>query len=373
MLIKEIAILTESLDQPYQLGHWRDSEHQHYVTAELPDSGGLLEIDFERRSITRTAYEINFYRDGKQHATGGGDEFRIFATVLEAIRQFIDRQEKRTGEKPDALYFTALKPNLQVHWDKRPSRANLYTALVRKYAQRLGYKYLEEESREVVIYRLTKMVTESSNAGADTVSTIIQNFLNSDLGKQYAKHDCKSVTRAFVRWAQQNDVETRVLILAPPSSEVIYKRPQLIGKSGQGDGHMMPVVQSQAIDFTVRQFPGMNQPYEQPLITPLSRVKAVYEKIGGYFTDAPDWFLGGKSHYLGTWAQIPPDIADLNFGDEILENFRDGKGPGRPGDSARHGIPKNATLSQLDKIGKGSGRKAQLARWQANMRRGRKK
>lgn len=57
----------------------------------------------------------------------------------------------------------------------------------------------------------------------------------------------------------------------------------------------------------------------------------------------------------------------------VSENFADGKGPGRPGDSARHSIPKNATLAQLDKIGKGSGRKAQLARWQANMRRGRAK
>lgn len=59
--------------------------------------------------------------------------------------------------------------------------------------------------------------------------------------------------------------------------------------------------------------------------------------------------------------------------ESVDENFADGKGPGRPGDSRRHGIPKNATLAQLDKIGKGKGRKAQLARWQANMRRGRAK
>jgi hypothetical protein len=57
----------------------------------------------------------------------------------------------------------------------------------------------------------------------------------------------------------------------------------------------------------------------------------------------------------------------------VDENFADGKGPGKPGDSARHGIPKGATLAQLDSIGKGKGRKAQLARWQANMRRGRKR
>jgi predicted chitinase/pyrimidine deaminase RibD-like protein len=57
----------------------------------------------------------------------------------------------------------------------------------------------------------------------------------------------------------------------------------------------------------------------------------------------------------------------------IKENFADGKHPERKGDSARHGIPKGATLAQLDKIGHGSGRKAQLARWQANMKRGRAK
>jgi hypothetical protein len=59
--------------------------------------------------------------------------------------------------------------------------------------------------------------------------------------------------------------------------------------------------------------------------------------------------------------------------EQFLENFADGRNPQDKGDSRRHGIPKKASLSTLDKIGRGSGRKAQLARWQANMRRGRNK
>ena len=55
------------------------------------------------------------------------------------------------------------------------------------------------------------------------------------------------------------------------------------------------------------------------------------------------------------------------------ENFADGKGPGRAGDSQRHGIPKGATMAELEKAAKASGRKGQLARWQINMRRGKKK
>jgi pyrimidine deaminase RibD-like protein len=57
----------------------------------------------------------------------------------------------------------------------------------------------------------------------------------------------------------------------------------------------------------------------------------------------------------------------------LNENFADGKGPGRPGDSVRHGIPKNATMAELERASHAKGRKGQLARWQLNMRRGRKK
>ena len=57
----------------------------------------------------------------------------------------------------------------------------------------------------------------------------------------------------------------------------------------------------------------------------------------------------------------------------LSENFADGKGPGRPGDSQRHGIPKGATMAQLEKASHASGRKGQLARWQLNMRRGKAK
>jgi hypothetical protein len=57
----------------------------------------------------------------------------------------------------------------------------------------------------------------------------------------------------------------------------------------------------------------------------------------------------------------------------LQENFEDGKGPGRPGDSVRHGIPKGATVAELEKASHAKGRKGELARWQLNMRRGRKK
>jgi len=60
----------------------------------------------------------------------------------------------------------------------------------------------------------------------------------------------------------------------------------------------------------------------------------------------------------------------------VMENFDDGRNPQDKGDSARHGIKKGISLAALDKITHSktaSPRKKQLAHWQANMRRGRKK
>ena len=59
--------------------------------------------------------------------------------------------------------------------------------------------------------------------------------------------------------------------------------------------------------------------------------------------------------------------------DDVEENFADGKKPGRKGISKRVGIPKGATLTQLAKLAKSKGEKGRMARWQLNMRRGKKK
>jgi pyrimidine deaminase RibD-like protein len=66
-------------------------------------------------------------------------------------------------------------------------------------------------------------------------------------------------------------------------------------------------------------------------------------------------------------------MARINKERTMAENFADGKGPGRPGDSQRHGIPKGATMAELQKASHSKGRKGQLARWQINMRKGKKK
>jgi hypothetical protein len=89
------------------------------------------------------------------------------------------------------------------------------------------------------------------------------------------------------------------------------------------------------------------------------------------------YVIGGRTRlYAALALGVPANVKIISANDfqqGVAENFADGRNPQDKGDSARHGIPKKASLTQLDKIGHGSGRKAQLARWQANMRRGRAK
>jgi opacity protein-like surface antigen len=62
------------------------------------------------------------------------------------------------------------------------------------------------------------------------------------------------------------------------------------------------------------------------------------------------------------------------FARRLAENFADGRKPGRKGLSKRVGIPRKATLGQLEKIARSStGERRRMAQWQLNMRRGQKK
>lgn len=77
----------------------------------------------------------------------------------------------------------------------------------------------------------------------------------------------------------------------------------------------------------------------------------------------------------GDWpSPMHPKVAAALKNIAVSENFADGKNPGRKGLSRRVGIPKKASLSQLQKIASSStGERRRMAQWQLNMRRGKAK
>jgi hypothetical protein len=98
------------------------------------------------------------------------------------------------------------------------------------------------------------------------------------------------------------------------------------------------------------------------------------------FSDEQGWLLidvtpGRQRPETMKWI---PDTTKFDwvreFNSAVDENFADGKKPGRKGLSKRVGIPKKASLSQLQKIASSStGERRRMAQWQLNMRRGKAK
>lgn len=86
--------------------------------------------------------------------------------------------------------------------------------------------------------------------------------------------------------------------------------------------------------------------------------------------------LGYTIHRSSDQTDAGRGFWDKNRGEEatVWENFADGKKPGRKGLSKRVGIPKKASLTQLQKIASSStGERRRMAQWQLNMRRGKAK
>jgi hypothetical protein len=143
--------LKEAFDQPYPLT-WEKSEADESVDAlaRLPDGSNLSimfnqDLDDEGQGI----YSVEFWRDHSQEVTGQGDAQRVFATVLEAIAQFIKKRN------PEQLYFSA---NKDVEpGQKAGSRSNLYTSLVRRYASALGYEADVSDFAGSTTYKLYRL------------------------------------------------------------------------------------------------------------------------------------------------------------------------------------------------------------------------
>ena len=146
----------ESFDRPYPV----EFEHSEYgdvdALTRLPD-GTYLSIMFNQESghdgTHPGHWSVEFYRNNSQEVTGEGDAQKVFATVIEAIRQFVIKM------KPGSISFSASKepeadmaqPGANVNPE---SRAKLYNRLVQRYAGLMGYSVQQQEGNGKVTYTL---------------------------------------------------------------------------------------------------------------------------------------------------------------------------------------------------------------------------
>jgi len=144
--MRATEFLNEAFNQPYPF-KWEKGMHGDYdALAKLPD-GTNLSIMFNNEGDDE--WQVEFYRNNSLEVTGEGDAQKVFATVLSAIQQFIQK------EHPWRIRFSASK--LVLRGQKKNSRSSLYNSLVARYAQAWGYEEYDEDHGDQVTYELTRI------------------------------------------------------------------------------------------------------------------------------------------------------------------------------------------------------------------------
>jgi hypothetical protein len=139
--------IAELFDQPYK-SKWEKSDYGDYdALAKLPD-GTNLSIMFNHEGDDE--WQVEFYRNNSQEVTGEGDAQRVFATVLNSIQQFIEKQH------PGRIRFSAVKDDE----DNNQSRSKLYDRLVHRYANLWGYSIDISDYANSTSYELTNDLNE---------------------------------------------------------------------------------------------------------------------------------------------------------------------------------------------------------------------
>ena len=142
--------LSESLDKPYPVKLDKHSK-DYYRTTFKPDDGSTIVVRMEGREhiddYDELDWEIDFERNGSQQMTGQGDAFRIYATVMKLIRDFVKK------EKPK--YITVAAAKEKTNNKDLQGRERLYKRLLQKNLGR-SYKISSDTSSSGTMFNLER-------------------------------------------------------------------------------------------------------------------------------------------------------------------------------------------------------------------------
>jgi hypothetical protein len=150
--------LTELFDKPYPYTLVIKTISAR-ATITLPDNTRLI---VSLRNRGGSEWDLIFERGGSMEATKAGDQYKIFATVLAVVKEFIGKV------KPEKITFGADKT-------ESDSRVSLYNRMVTRFAKSLGYSFESHEKYGAVYYTLTRIVKEDAptmSAGSGAIAGI---------------------------------------------------------------------------------------------------------------------------------------------------------------------------------------------------------
>lgn len=143
--LTEVRQLTELFDKIHDW-KWVSMEDDFAQAAFQSADDGLVRVNFELGLRGNVAWDVEFIKNYTFDATNEGDQFAIFATVMEIIGDFVHIR------KPGGIVFTADK-NAKTGSN---SRAGLYTKMVNKFANKINMKSTITNNGRKTVYKLVK-------------------------------------------------------------------------------------------------------------------------------------------------------------------------------------------------------------------------
>ena len=158
-LMSHVGQLEEAFDKPYRFRKQKLYKGM-FVYRFITDDKSEVDVLFKEDEISddESVWRVSFERNMRQDVTGEGDAMRIFATVIEILKDFTKK------EKPQEMVFSAEKPaerlTLPHDHPKRSkemgSREKLYKKLVQRYAGQMGYKYTTQSDYSATDFTLVR-------------------------------------------------------------------------------------------------------------------------------------------------------------------------------------------------------------------------
>ena len=144
------SVISEAFDKPYKWRKTMDSEDMLIYSFRTNNK-----LDYKvtiENSDVYYAWEINFVTRGSYGPTGEGDAFRILATVIDCIKDFID------SRNPDRFIFTA--DGSERKSDAPSSRQKLYDRMVQRFAKSIDYKLQIDTYEDDKLYKFINKMAQ---------------------------------------------------------------------------------------------------------------------------------------------------------------------------------------------------------------------
>lgn len=141
-LKKFTNFIDETFNHPYRwmMDSEEDTKKVYYFRT---SDNRAVRVFFQTDEPGDTSWEVSFTVNGKTEVTAGGDAFKIFGTVIDIVKDFMQEFE------PTSLMLSADTKG------GANSRASLYAKMVKNLAGS-DYTVTEQPKKDFVIFKMTR-------------------------------------------------------------------------------------------------------------------------------------------------------------------------------------------------------------------------